>query len=237
MDPWAGDTFDPQSLHKYAYGHADPVNGIDPSGNGVIVDLLTTAGIVGIVSGLLGATISKATGGSFAEGFFKGLITGSLTTILAPWLGPVLAAAVGAAIAQAVITEWYINGFRDPRESFLRIGLAALLGALLGFAAKLPKMENLQVQWFETLASVETQGLRASLDILVTEGTKLILTRSLSSALIGAVNKVSEFVFAVVHFAEDLRGRKQLAGFRRELLDTFGQDIPQLPEAVSYSET
>jgi RHS repeat-associated protein len=32
MDPFAGDTSDPQSLHKYAYVHGDPVNGIDPSG-------------------------------------------------------------------------------------------------------------------------------------------------------------------------------------------------------------
>jgi RHS repeat-associated protein len=32
MDPFAGDTNDPQSLHKYAYVHGDPINGIDPSG-------------------------------------------------------------------------------------------------------------------------------------------------------------------------------------------------------------
>ena len=32
LDPFAGDNFDPQSLHKYAYVHADPVNRADPSG-------------------------------------------------------------------------------------------------------------------------------------------------------------------------------------------------------------
>jgi len=31
-DPWSGNNFDPQSLHKYAYAHCDPVSGIDPSG-------------------------------------------------------------------------------------------------------------------------------------------------------------------------------------------------------------
>tara|TARA_R110002167_G_scaffold352262_1_gene565134 strand:- start:1303 stop:19128 length:17826 start_codon:yes stop_codon:yes gene_type:complete len=32
LDPFAGNTNDPQSLHKYLYTHADPINGIDPSG-------------------------------------------------------------------------------------------------------------------------------------------------------------------------------------------------------------
>jgi RHS repeat-associated protein len=32
MDPYAGSPQDPQSLHKYLYCHANPVNGVDPSG-------------------------------------------------------------------------------------------------------------------------------------------------------------------------------------------------------------
>lgn len=32
LDPFDGNSDDPQSLHKYAYAHCDPVNGIDPSG-------------------------------------------------------------------------------------------------------------------------------------------------------------------------------------------------------------
>jgi len=32
MDPYAGNMSDPQSLHKYLYCHANPVNNIDPSG-------------------------------------------------------------------------------------------------------------------------------------------------------------------------------------------------------------
>ena len=32
MDPFAGNNQDPQSLHKYLYCHANPVNAIDPSG-------------------------------------------------------------------------------------------------------------------------------------------------------------------------------------------------------------
>jgi RHS repeat-associated protein len=32
LDPFFGDINDPQSLHKYLYTHADPINGIDPTG-------------------------------------------------------------------------------------------------------------------------------------------------------------------------------------------------------------
>jgi hypothetical protein len=32
LDPFFGNLNDPQSLHKYLYAHADPVNGIDPNG-------------------------------------------------------------------------------------------------------------------------------------------------------------------------------------------------------------
>lgn len=32
LDPFEGNSEDPQSLHKYAYAHCDSVNGIDPSG-------------------------------------------------------------------------------------------------------------------------------------------------------------------------------------------------------------
>ncbi len=32
LDPFFGNLSDPQSFHKYLYTHADPVNGIDPSG-------------------------------------------------------------------------------------------------------------------------------------------------------------------------------------------------------------
>lgn len=39
LDPYEGSIDDPVSLHKYAYGHADPVNNIDPSGE--FVEVLT----------------------------------------------------------------------------------------------------------------------------------------------------------------------------------------------------
>ena len=44
MDTFAGNTNDPQSLHKYLYAHCNPVNNIDPSGKfiGGIVDVVNS---------------------------------------------------------------------------------------------------------------------------------------------------------------------------------------------------
>jgi RHS repeat-associated protein len=40
LDPYSGNTGDPQSLHKYAYVHGDPVNAVDPTGQFFISLLL-----------------------------------------------------------------------------------------------------------------------------------------------------------------------------------------------------
>jgi len=48
LDPFAGNLHDPQSLHKYAYVHGDPVNAWDPSGK----SLLSVLAGIGIRVGL-----------------------------------------------------------------------------------------------------------------------------------------------------------------------------------------
>ncbi len=55
QDPATGSIFDPPSLHRYLYAHADPVNNFDPTG-------AFTIGIVGIAIsiGIVGALISAA---------------------------------------------------------------------------------------------------------------------------------------------------------------------------------
>jgi fibro-slime domain-containing protein/RHS repeat-associated protein len=45
-DPWSGSTHDPQSLHKYLYCHANPVNATDPSGMMTITEVCVTIGII-----------------------------------------------------------------------------------------------------------------------------------------------------------------------------------------------
>lgn len=48
MDTFEGDNFDPQSLHKYAYAHCDPINGIDPSGYSALITVLVVMAIIAV---------------------------------------------------------------------------------------------------------------------------------------------------------------------------------------------
>ena len=45
LDPFSGNMSDPQSLHKYAYCHNDPVNGIDPTEMISLVEQLAVTSI------------------------------------------------------------------------------------------------------------------------------------------------------------------------------------------------
>ena len=60
LDDFAGIKSDPQSLHKYAYCHGSPVNGIDPSGTFslTLVGMLATVGLILVLATFyLGALI------------------------------------------------------------------------------------------------------------------------------------------------------------------------------------
>ncbi|QNN24371.1 LEPR-XLL domain-containing protein [Planctomycetales bacterium ZRK34] len=63
LDPYAGNTSDPLSLHKYAYVHGNPIMGIDPSGRYNLVIQLGVSFIQGILRyGLdLSARVTPAT--------------------------------------------------------------------------------------------------------------------------------------------------------------------------------
>jgi RHS repeat-associated protein len=69
LDPFFGNVNDPQSLHKYLYTHADPVNGIDPNGEFVVAGLAGFLVGFAVYKGLNAAKDSKdlATGGFLAS--------------------------------------------------------------------------------------------------------------------------------------------------------------------------
>ncbi len=54
MDPFAGNSQDPQTLHKYLYVHNNPINNIDPSGEFTTIQIMTVGAIIG---GIIGSTI------------------------------------------------------------------------------------------------------------------------------------------------------------------------------------
>ncbi len=53
VDPYSGSSYDPQSLHKYLYCHADPINGIDPSGRFSRVEIAVTTAIIAFVGEII----------------------------------------------------------------------------------------------------------------------------------------------------------------------------------------
>jgi len=64
VDPFSGNNQDPQSLHKYLYCHANPVNGVDPTGQRPYIEILQVAAIVGFLCGLIAAVVTKVKKGT-----------------------------------------------------------------------------------------------------------------------------------------------------------------------------
>jgi choice-of-anchor A domain-containing protein/RHS repeat-associated protein len=52
MDTWMGNNNDPITLHKYAYGNADPSTFVDPSGNNSILEMMQTTNTLARMSAL-----------------------------------------------------------------------------------------------------------------------------------------------------------------------------------------
>jgi hypothetical protein len=93
MDSYGGNSSDPVTLHKYLYANINPVDGLDPSGNWTLAEVLYTVGVNAVIS----ATISVAfnwhkTGADFWEqvaqdvgiGIVMGPIVGKIANGLAP---------------------------------------------------------------------------------------------------------------------------------------------------------
>lgn len=59
-DTFGGNYSDPQSLHKYIYANSDPVNGVDPTGQFTLIDLLAVVAIIAVASALYGGVLAKA---------------------------------------------------------------------------------------------------------------------------------------------------------------------------------
>ena len=105
FDPFEGEVNDPQSLHKYAYVHGDPIQGIDPSGRQFSVTGLV--GAIGIGAGL---------GGLIGAG------VGAVSDNITVRQGALYGAGAGAIIAGLVYSGAWATGakgigrfFYDPR--------------------------------------------------------------------------------------------------------------------------
>ena len=111
-----GNNDDPQSLHKYAYTHQDPVNGLDPSGHYTLAEMLVTIAIVAVLGASFGGAIFKATGGSALKGAILGAIAGTSLTF-AYFQGRLVYAFVQALLqgaGQAAIDALYGYIVKEP---------------------------------------------------------------------------------------------------------------------------
>lgn len=59
-DKYEGTKYDPASLHRYLYTQADPVNGIDPSGEFSLGDVMTAIGIDEEMQATVNALVQRA---------------------------------------------------------------------------------------------------------------------------------------------------------------------------------
>jgi RHS repeat-associated protein len=69
-DTYVGSPFEPQSLHKYAYAHSDPINRIDPSGHRAL-NLMEMTIVMGIITFLWSIHITTVAQKRIAHQFFN----------------------------------------------------------------------------------------------------------------------------------------------------------------------
>jgi hypothetical protein len=107
LDPFFGNLQDPQSLHKYVYGHGDPVAATDPTGmfGSFSVGGMLGALAIGAIVGVGAFTVARfgfgySTGESIAIGVLFGLSSFYLAAAMP------LAAAVGGVLGE-VIGFWF----------------------------------------------------------------------------------------------------------------------------------
>ena len=94
LDDFSGNNQDPQSLHKYAYVHGNPIMGIDPTGREFSIGgLISSIGIGLVVGGMVGA----AAGAAYGAAKYRSLSAAAQGAILGLMYGAAIGAAVGGA--------------------------------------------------------------------------------------------------------------------------------------------
>ena len=96
LDDFAGNSNDPQSLHKYAYVHGNPIGGVDPTGEslfaGISLGNLISAGLrgarIGLVVGFYAGTADALLDGkSISEAIQEGAWAGIFGAAIGGFLG------------------------------------------------------------------------------------------------------------------------------------------------------
>ncbi len=136
LDPFFGNLRDPQSFHKYLFAHADPVNGIDPTGLEVTLGGLgVSMSIGGAIGGLGSAAALHASGQQITLGGVAA--KAAIGAIMAPIA--LVSPAIGLGLAAYGLYEtipWTIGIMKDPNKSCWQKTEAAILAVAAVWGAK-----------------------------------------------------------------------------------------------------
>jgi RHS repeat-associated protein len=150
LDPFFGNLINPQSLHKYLYTHADPINGVDPSGEIVWLPLCFLLG-----GALLGVGAGALLGPSFGVGRITGATIGALSFGGGAYLlgTAAVAATSGAALYYTIIHFVPISLFPIFCMMYSRTNLFLFNSGYHNFAVD-PKPFSTTPEW--TKSQLET---------------------------------------------------------------------------------
>jgi RHS repeat-associated protein len=136
MDPFAGSSQDPQSLHKYLYCHNNPVNTTDPTGMMTLIDLTKTIAIKALISGIVFTATSVALDAAYGVSGMQMLRNALFVfgaTVLAVMSAP-FAIALIAAVAISLGVKALSEGL--TKEDGVRVGAFLLVAILLSIIFK-----------------------------------------------------------------------------------------------------
>ena len=159
MDSYAGNIYEPASLHRYLYANANPVKYCDPSGHSPLASLTTSVSqltmlqtnalilSMAAMSGLMNMAVRAVTclvtdgrlpngkefGSAFLEGFYIGSLIGSLTVFVALYANLTLfemsICMAGASTVQSVIGG-AISSYKGDGVGIVINTLSAVLSAV-----------------------------------------------------------------------------------------------------------
>lgn len=175
MDPWAGATTDPFSLHKYSYANLQPVSLTDPTGLYSTGEAVASFAVSAILSGIRGAFIggvvvgidSVLGGESFAEGFKTGFKFGAVFGAL----GAIRFLQAFLSLAGLGFGVWgtYQAILDDEWDQAVFRGLLTAAGAFLSWRAyetqRVRYMNPAELRWCQTTAGGggRADAIRASM--------------------------------------------------------------------------
>ncbi len=170
VDPFAGNHEDPQSLHKYAYVHGDPINGIDPSGN--FLSFFTFAALNAITIGVAGALALIQE--YHSEAFI--LSNPRLMEQVNPtglWYGGVGGFNASYGIAGLELSGGRLTSLSDPQDTVDINNISISSGLGFGLTAGLSLALAFNARSVEDINNADGVGLDARLDFVFSTKTFL----------------------------------------------------------------